>query len=82
MCFLAAANGFCFALICAVYPTELLRSTQFCIQLAFKAPLCITLTISDQKIMSGSLFLSPKKLFPIKKKKYFFIQQLFIDATT
>jgi hypothetical protein len=24
--------------------------------LVFKAPLCITLTISDQKIVSGSLF--------------------------
>ena len=31
---------------------------QFYIQLVFKAPLCITLTISDQKIMSGSLFLT------------------------
>ena len=29
---------------------------QFYIQLVFKAPLCITLTISDQKIVSGSLF--------------------------
>ena len=29
---------------------------QFYIQLIFKAPLCITLTISDQKIVSGSLF--------------------------
>ena len=30
--------------------------SQFYIQLIFKAPLCITLTISDQKIVSGSLF--------------------------
>ena len=30
--------------------------SQFYIQLVFKAPLCITLTISDQKIVSGSLF--------------------------
>ena len=29
---------------------------QFYIQLVFKAPLFITLTISDQKIVSGSLF--------------------------
>ena len=29
--------------------------SQFYIQLVFKAPLCITLTISDQKIVSGSL---------------------------
>ena len=38
---------------------------QFYIQLVFKAPLCITLTISDQKIMSGSLFLTPKEFLPI-----------------
>ena len=31
------------------------------IQLVFKAPLCITLTISDQKIVSGSLFFKKKK---------------------
>ena len=29
---------------------------QFYLQLVFKAPLCITLRISDQKIVSGSLF--------------------------
>ena len=39
------------------------------IQLVFKAPLCITLTISDQNIVSGSLFLTEKKYFPIKKRK-------------
>merc|ERR1712008_641546 len=39
---------------------------QFYIQLVFKAPLCITLTISDQKIVSGSLFF---QLFLAKKKK-------------
>ena len=38
---------------------------QFYIQLVFKAPLCITLTISDQKIVSGSLFF---QLFEGKKK--------------
>ena len=37
--------------------------SQFYIQLVFKAPLCITLTISDQKIVSGSLFLT-QKIFP------------------
>ena len=41
-------------------------ATQFHIQLVFKAPLCITLTISDQKIVSGSLFF---QLFEGKKKK-------------
>ena len=39
---------------------------QFYIKLVFKAPLCITLTISDQKIVSGSLFF---QLFQKKKKK-------------
>ena len=34
--------------------------SQFYIQLVFKAPLCITLNISDQIIMSRSLFLTPK----------------------
>ena len=36
-------------------------SPQFYVQLVFKAPLCITLTISYQKIVSGSLFLTEKK---------------------
>jgi hypothetical protein len=39
--------------------------SQFYIQLVFKAPLCIKLTISDQKIVSGSLFLTQKKFLPI-----------------
>ena len=39
--------------------------TQLYIQLVFKAPPCITLTISDQKIVSGSLFLTEKRFFPI-----------------
>ena len=47
--------------------------SQFYIQLVFKAPLCITLTISDQKIVSGSLFLSKKKLF----QKFFFFFSIF-----
>merc|ERR1712008_378376 len=37
---------------------KLNTALQFYIQLVFKAPLCITLTISDQKIVSGSLFLT------------------------
>merc|ERR1712008_251710 len=44
------------------------------IQLVFKAPLCITLTISDQKIVSGSLFLTKKKIF----QNFFFFFQFFI----
>ena len=43
--------------------------SQFYIQLVFKAPLCITLTISDQKVVSGSLFF---QLFEGKKNKKFF----------
>jgi hypothetical protein len=46
---------------------------QFYIQLVFKAPLCITLTISDQKIVSGSLFF---QLFSTLKKKIFFIKSI------
>ena len=52
--------------------------TQFYIQLVFKAPLCITLTISDQKIVSGSLFLTEKNSSQIFwKKNHFFLKQLF-----
>ena len=40
--------------------------SQFYIQLVFEAPLCITLMISDQKIVSGSLFF---QLFQKKNKK-------------
>ena len=42
----------------------------------------ITLTISDQTILSGSLFLPEKKFFQIKKRKtIFFLKQLFsVDA--
>ena len=39
---------------------ERLSYLQFYIQMVFKAPLCITRTISDQKIVSGSLFLTQK----------------------
>ena len=45
---------------------------QFYIQLVFKAPLCITLTISDQKIVSGSLFLTKKNSSQFEKKNFFF----------
>ena len=47
-----------FDVVEVVFPLEDLRTTlpKFYIQLVFKAPLCITLTISDQKIVSGSLF--------------------------
>ena len=38
------------------FVTDVRLQPQFYIQLIFKAPLCITLTISDQKIVSGSLF--------------------------
>ena len=51
--------------------TDLCCWPQFYIQLVFKAPLCITLTISDQKIVSGSLFLTQKIIFPIFFKIYF-----------
>ena len=56
---------------------------QFYIQLIFKVPLCITLTISDQKTVSGSLFLTEKNFFPIfkKKKKITFFKQLFSADT-
>jgi hypothetical protein len=37
--------------------------------LVFKAPLCITLTISDQKIVSGSLFFQLFSTFSKKEKK-------------
>ena len=40
---------------------------QFYIQLVFKAPLCITLTISDQKIVSGILFFQLLSTFSKKK---------------
>ena len=42
--------------------------SQFYIQLLYTAPLCFTLTISDQKIVSGSLFF---QLF-VGKKTFFF----------
>ena len=44
--------------------------TQFYIQLVFKAPLFITLTISDQKIVSGSLFF---QLFQKKNSNVYFM---------
>ena len=43
--------------------------SQFYIQLVFKAPLCITLTISDQKIVSGSLFLNHNFFSKYQKTK-------------
>ena len=50
---------------------SIMLCTQFYIQLIFKAPFCITLTISDQKIMSGSLVF---QYFESKKKyKSFFM---------
>ena len=57
--------------------TIFMWESQFYIQLVFKAPLCITLTISDQKIVSGSLFLTEKKIFTIFFFKFTFycIQQ-------
>ena len=55
---------------------------QFYIQLVFKAPLCITLTISDQKTVSGSLFLTQKKNSQILYFFIFFIKQRFIAETT
>ena len=47
---------------------QLCVQPQFYIQLIFKAPLCITLTISDQKIVSGSLFFQLFSTFSKKKK--------------
>ena len=59
---------------------HLYANPQFYIQLVFKAPLCITLTISDQKIVSGSLFLTEKKILPnfFKRKVHFFFQSSFL----
>ena len=37
-------------------PSKVQLNPQFYIQLVYKAPLFITLTISNQKIVSGSLF--------------------------
>ena len=45
---------------------------QFYIQLVFKAPLCITLTISDQKIVSGSLFKNHNFFSKYQKKNILF----------
>ena len=50
---------------------------QFYIKLVFKAPLCITLTISDQKIVSGSLFFTEKENSSQFKKKMTFFQSNF-----
>ena len=44
----------------------LMSGPQFYIQLVFKAPLCITLTISYQKIVSGSLFFQLFSTFSTK----------------
>ena len=51
----------------SLYSLILSIKSQFYIQLVFKAPLCITLTISDQKIVSGSLFFQFFQTFSKKK---------------
>ena len=38
------------------FVTDVRLQPRFYIQLIFKAPLCITLTKTDQKIVSGGLF--------------------------
>jgi hypothetical protein len=43
--------------------------SQFYIQFVFKAPLCIAFTISDQKILSGSLLWPKKNKFTISNQK-------------
>ena len=48
---------------------------QFYIQLVFKAPLCITITISNQKSVSGSLFLIEKKIFSFFLDFFFFFSK-------
>ena len=48
---------------------------QFYIQLLYTAPLCFTLTISDQKIVSGSLFFLLFSTF-CGQKNFFFIKEL------
>ena len=49
----------------------LLCWSQFYIQLVFKAPLSITLTISDQKIVSGSLSFQHFEREKINYKSFF-----------
>ena len=56
----------------SIFPGLMDRS-QFYIQWVFKAPLCITLTISDQKIVSGSLFKNHKKISKYQKNFYFIL---------
>ena len=48
-------------LIDKIFP-ELSKHPQFYIQLVFKAPLCITLTISDQKIVSPVVGFDPRNM--------------------
>ena len=55
--------------------------SQFYIQLVFKAPLCITLTISDQKIVSGSLYKIHNYLLGIFFQKINFILCNFLVKT-
>ena len=59
-----------------------LPRAQCYIQWVYKAPLCFTLTISEQKIVSGSLLLTQKNSSPPKKTKNFCIKQLFSADTT
>ena len=64
----AVLNCMSFGKYISFYPPLAYIGTQFYIQLVFKAPLSITLTISDQKIESGSLFFQLFQTF--SKKKY------------
>ena len=51
-----------FCLLQMLTTVKVRKISQFYIQLVFKAPLYITLKISDQKIVSSSLFLKVKKI--------------------
>ena len=53
-----------FCLLQMLTTAKVRKISQFYIQLVFKAPLYITLKISDQKIVSSSLFLKVKKILP------------------
>ena len=54
-------------LVCWNCRFSIRSKSQFYIQLVFKAPLFITPTISDQKIVSGSLFFQIFSTFSLKK---------------
>ena len=66
---------YCTALLLKFMTNEQISTflPQFYIQLVFKAPLCITLKISDQKIVSGSLFKIHILFTSIKKNLLNFI---------